>query len=100
AAAHGGAHPPDRRAGTPCRERGMSMPIFTTPDRRWSGRRPRAALVGLATAGLFTSMVVSADLASAVVPTFPDNIVVFPDRDFLSLEGYQNHVGETATIEV
>ena len=39
-------------------------------------------------------------VASAAVPAFPDNIVVFPDRDFITVEGYQQHVGETATLEV
>jgi hypothetical protein len=39
-------------------------------------------------------------LAAAAVPTFPDNVVVFPDRDFITVEGYQDHIGETATVEV
>jgi hypothetical protein len=38
--------------------------------------------------------------ASAAIPTFPNNVVVFPDRDFVSIEGYQDHVGETALVEV
>ncbi|WP_227497014.1 fibronectin type III domain-containing protein [Planctomonas psychrotolerans] len=38
--------------------------------------------------------------ASAAVPTFPDNLVVFPDRDFITVEGYQDRVGQTATVEV
>ena len=38
--------------------------------------------------------------ASAAVPTFPDNVVVFPNRDFVTIEGYQDHVGETALVEV
>ncbi|WP_170854074.1 fibronectin type III domain-containing protein [Microlunatus flavus] len=38
--------------------------------------------------------------ASAAVPSFPDNVVVFPDRDFVTIEGYQDHIGETATVEV
>jgi hypothetical protein len=42
----------------------------------------------------------SAVLATAAVPTFPDNVVVFPDRDFVTVEGYQDHIGETATVEV
>jgi hypothetical protein len=29
------------------------------------------------------------------VPAFPDNLVVFPNRDFIAVEGYQDHVGET-----
>ena len=39
-------------------------------------------------------------VASAAVPTFPDNVVVFPNRDFVTIEGYQDHIGETATMEV
>src|SRR6185436_21093101 len=38
--------------------------------------------------------------ASAAPPNFPDNIVVFPDRDFVTVEGFQNHVNETALLEV
>ena len=34
------------------------------------------------------------------MPTFPDNVVVFPDRDFVTIEGYQDHVGETGTVTV
>ncbi len=39
-------------------------------------------------------------VASAAPAAFPDNIVVFPDRDFVTIEGYQDHIGETATVEV
>src|SRR3954453_19146781 len=39
-------------------------------------------------------------VASAAVPTFPNNITVFPNRDFVSVEGYQDHVGQTATLTV
>jgi hypothetical protein len=38
--------------------------------------------------------------ATAAVPTFPDNLVVFPDRDFVTVEGYQDHIGETATVDI
>ncbi|MCX8453698.1 fibronectin type III domain-containing protein [Paenarthrobacter ureafaciens] len=38
--------------------------------------------------------------ANAVVPAFPDNLVVFPDRDFITVEGYQDRVGQTALVEV
>jgi hypothetical protein len=38
--------------------------------------------------------------AAAVVPTFPDNLLVFPNRDFIAVEGYQDHAGEVATITV
>ena len=30
-------------------------------------------------------------------PAFPNNVVVFPDRDFVTIEGYQNHIGEERT---
>ena len=44
---------------------------------------------------------VSADHASAAgVPVFPDNLVIFPDRDFLSAEGFDGHVGENALVQV
>jgi len=42
----------------------------------------------------------SAIIADAAVPAFPNNVVVFPDRDFVTIEGYQTHIGETALVEV
>jgi len=38
--------------------------------------------------------------AFAAVPSFPDNVTVFPDRDFVSVEGYAAHAGETALVKV
>jgi hypothetical protein len=49
---------------------------------------------------LLTIGAAGAMIASAAVPTFPDNLVVFPDRDFISVEGFQDHAGEAATIEI
>ncbi len=40
------------------------------------------------------------NIAAAAVPTFPDNLVVFPERDFLSTEGFADHVGEDALVQV
>ncbi len=51
-------------------------------------------------AGLAVTTFVTVSPASAAVPAFPDNVVVFPDRDFVSVEGYSEHAGETATLEV
>jgi hypothetical protein len=45
-------------------------------------------------------MLLFAGPASAAVPVFPNNVVVFPNRDFVSLEGYAEHAGETAVVEV
>lgn len=64
-------------------------------------RALRRTLVGGAAVALSAGFMVAVPTsADAAVPTFPDNIVVFPDRDFVSVEGYENHVGETATLEV
>ena len=66
-------------------------------------RRRRAARIALGvgtTAGLAASMLVNVPAASAAVPVFPDNVVVFPDRDFVSVEGFEGHGGQTATLEV
>src|SRR5215216_586322 len=64
---------------------------------RWLNRRVTATVaVGLSAAGLGGAALV----ADAAPPAFPNNVVVFPDRDFVSIEGYQDHVGETALVEV
>ncbi|MEN3301071.1 fibronectin type III domain-containing protein [Pseudonocardia sp.] len=64
--------------------------------RRRLNRRVVTALVtGVATAGA-----VGAIVADAAPPAFPDNIVVFPDRDFITIEGYQNHIGETGLVQI
>jgi hypothetical protein len=36
----------------------------------------------------------------APVPTFPDNLNVFPNRDFVSIDGYSEHAGQPATVTV
>jgi hypothetical protein len=52
----------------------------------------------LATSGLAGLVVASS--ASAAVPVFPDNLIVFPNRDFVSILGYADHANETATVRV
>src|SRR4051794_29270394 len=64
------------------------------------GRRRKAIVAGLVATGLVSSSLIMPGLAAAAVPSFPDNVVVFPDRDFVTIEGYQDHIGETATVEV
>lgn len=65
-------------------------------------RRRRRVLAGLTAATLVATAasVLSAGTAFAAVPTAPDNLLVFPNRDFVTIEGYQSHKGEVATIEV
>ena len=68
---------------------------------RWAPhRRPRLAVAGLLAATLAGSSLVGAHAAAAAVPTFPDNLLVFPNRDFITVEGYAEHKGETGTITV
>jgi len=69
------------------------------PDERPRGRR-RAVVAGLVATGLISSSLILPGIAAAAVPTFPDNVVVFPDRDFVTIEGYQEHLGEEALVEV
>jgi hypothetical protein len=64
---------------------------------RLAGTRVLAAVAVVAAS---LAVVGTAGPASAAVPAFPDNLVVFPNRDFIAVEGYQDHVGETATVEV
>ncbi|HET6478915.1 MAG TPA: hypothetical protein VFG35_02580, partial [Actinoplanes sp.] len=57
-------------------------------------------MAGLVAAAIGVTVLPTAAAAAAGLPVFPDNLVVFPDRDFITVEGYQDHLGETATIEV
>ncbi|HET7820682.1 MAG TPA: fibronectin type III domain-containing protein [Ornithinibacter sp.] len=45
-------------------------------------------------------MVMAESASAAVLPTFPDNLLIFPNRDFISIQGYSEHKGETATVTV
>ena len=74
--------------------------------RMGTGRRPRhlprltRARIAVIAVGVAATATVGGVVASAAVPTFPDNVVVFPDRDFVTIEGYQDHIGEDATVTV
>src|SRR6476646_6426053 len=77
----------------------------TTGSRRI--RTKSIALAGIAGAlliGVPTVLVgVGSPAGAAVpapVPTFPDNLNVFPNRDFVSIDGYSEHAGQPATITV
>jgi hypothetical protein len=60
----------------------------------------RAGIIGSVSAVLCATSLLAIPSANAAVPNFPDNLVVFPDRDFVTIEGYQDHIGETALVEV
>jgi hypothetical protein len=82
--------------GTP--STGTASPPSLSSLRRGGRRGVALAVAGLLGVGGLATLGTS--LASAAVPTFPDNIVVFPERDFITVEGYQDHIGQTATVEV
>lgn len=75
----------------------------TTATSFWRSRAARGlrlamtAVVAVAVGAVANTTAVT---AATGVPAFPDNLLVFPDRDFVSVEGYQDHVGETATVEI
>ncbi|SDG31410.1 fibronectin type III domain-containing protein [Klenkia brasiliensis] len=79
------------------------MPAHRAHPPATTGRRPRWRRALLATTALVAAAVpavVVAQSAKAAVPVFPDNIVVFPDRDMVSLEGFAAASGQRVTIEV
>jgi Chitobiase/beta-hexosaminidase C-terminal domain/Fibronectin type III domain len=80
------------------RTRAGADPTATSPPRLT--RTARALTAGLAGAALAATAVLAAAPASAAVPQFPDNILVFPNRDFVSIDGFANHAGEQITVEV
>jgi hypothetical protein len=51
-------------------------------------------------AGLVLTGTGSAVVNAAVPPFEVGNLVLFPNRDFITVEGYQSHIGEIATIKV
>ncbi len=75
----------------------MTVPPATTRER---SRRALAqtALVGLAAASI--AVIAGPATQAATPPAAPNNIVVFPQRDFVTIEGYQGRVGQQATVTV
>ncbi len=59
-----------------------------------------AALVGLPVLLAGGAGSVGALTPISDLPTFPDNLVVFPNRDFVTIEGFADHVGQSGKIEV
>lgn len=67
------------------------------PAPRGLGRRRTAVLAGAAITGLASTMLIPGT-AAAALPTFPDNIVVFPNRDMVVLEG--SFAGDAAGVPI
>jgi hypothetical protein len=65
-----------------------------------TGRRRALGLVSAATVAV-GSVVLTGGVAQAALPTLPNNLVVFPDRDFMTIEGFEGlPAGSTATVKV
>ena len=77
-----------------------AMTAGPRPHDRLVGPRRRSAVAGLVAAGLAGSSLIMPGIAAAAVPTAPDNLLVFVNRDFVTVEGYQNRVGQVGTVQV
>ncbi|MFJ9587206.1 hypothetical protein [Streptomyces acidicola] len=60
----------------------------------------RVTTAGVAMAVVALSASVVPGTAQAAVPVFPDNITIFPDRDYVSIDGFSAHAGQEVTVEV
>lgn len=90
-----------RSSGTPTGDLRHSIARVVSTARRGRARLRSARGMGICLAlGLAVAMALLASSALAATPVFPDNIVVFPNRDFVSAEGFQDHVGESALVKV
>ncbi len=77
------------------RTRAPGVPGGASTTRRLSRRAGITAALAVTTIGGAGAMV-----AQAAVPEFPNNLVVFPNRDFVTIEGYESFAGQTALVEV
>ena len=76
---------------------------MTFGDHTWRAKAPKRARARRAGLLCTLALVVAgggALIAGAAVPQAPDNILIFPNRDFITVEGYAAHQGETATLEL
>ena len=65
------------------------------------GGRRRRVLAGLTAAAVAaTTGVLLPGSAAAAVPVFPDNITIFPNRDFISIDGFIGNAGKPITVEL
>lgn len=62
-------------------------------------RRTVGALSTVALAAVTLTMTGGA-AAAAAFPTLPDNMVIFPSRDFMTVEGFEGLEGQQATVKV
>jgi hypothetical protein len=74
-----------------------------TPGPRHNARPPsrrKIAIAGVALSTLSMSLFAAPGTADAALPSAPDSVVVFPNRDFITVEGFSDHATEQALIQV
>ncbi len=95
---------PDRHTDDRARlQEVITMSPRTQPAHRWSAGRRHPRLVRRVASGTTGALVVGIGMfvgvssAAAAVPSFPDNLLIFPNRDFVSVEGYSGSQGRDGT---
>jgi Fibronectin type III domain/Chitobiase/beta-hexosaminidase C-terminal domain len=63
------------------------------------GRRA-VTLLSAATLGVGSIVLTGGAAQAAPLPELPNNMVIFPDRDFMTVEGFEGHDGQTARVQV
>jgi hypothetical protein len=70
--------------------------IRQVKSRRRGGKRLFAALI----LAVIAAVALAVPALAANPPAFPNNIVIFPERDFVVLEGYEAKAGQNVTVTV
>src|SRR3954463_15221158 len=98
---HHGPPPPRERAALSLSQRNLQVSLHPKAPGRRARRLVNRRVAMTAVAGAIAAGATAAGyVADAAVPSFPNNVVVFPDRDFVTIEGYQTHIGEVGLVEV
>src|SRR3954471_8081890 len=98
---HHGPPPPRERAALSLSQRNLPVSLQSKAPARRARRQLNRRVAMTAVAGAIAAGATAAGfVADAAVPSFPNNVVVFPDRDFVTIEGYQTHIGEVGLVEV
>src|SRR3954464_3876920 len=96
-----GPPPPRERAALSLSQRNLPVSLHPKAPGRRARRLVNRRVAMTAVAGAIAAGATAAGfVADAAVPSFPNNVVVFPDRDFVTIEGYQTHIGEVGLVEV